>query len=144
VSDIQKSSRKITLIASDGTTGTFTAGPQIRNFDQLRVGDKVTATISERLVVFVRSDGTDPSITHAAALSAAPKGAKPGAIVAEMYEIVATVKSIDPAKRTATLQFGADQAVVQVRQDVDLSRYKVGDSVVIRVTAMLSVLAESP
>jgi len=145
VSDLDRPSRHITLTASDGTKTTFTAGPQIRNFDQLLVGDKVNATFTERLVVFVRSSSEEPSVTHAAALATAPKGAKPGAMVAEMYEIVASVKSIDSANRTATLQFSDGQTrTVHVRPDVDLSRYKVGDSVVIRVTSALSVLVENP
>jgi translation elongation factor P/translation initiation factor 5A len=145
VTDVEKSSRHVTLTASDGSKTAFTAGPEIRNFDQLRVGDKVTATISERLVVFVRSSGEDPSVTHAAMLATAPKGAKPGAMVAETYEVVANVKAIDSARRTATLQFSDGQSkTIPVRSDVDLSRYKIGDSVVIRVTAALSVLVENP
>ncbi len=93
----------------------------------------------------MRSGSEEPSVTHAAALATAPKGAKPGAMVAEMYEIVASVKSIDSANRTAILQFSDGQTrTVHVRPDVDLSRYKVGDSVVIRVTSALSVLVENP
>ena len=145
VSDLDRPSRHITLTASDGTKSSFTAGPQIRNFDQLLVGDNVKATLTERLVIFVRSGSEDLSVTHAAALATAPKGAKPGAMVAEMYEIVASVKSIDSANRNAILQFTDGQTrTVHVRPDVDLSRYKVGDSVVIRVTSALSVLVENP
>ena len=145
VSDLDRPSRHITLTASDGAKSTFTAGPEIRNFDQLVVGDKVNATLTERLVIFVRSSSEDPSVSHAAALATAPKGAKPGAMVAEMYEIVASVKSIDSTNRNAMLQFSDGQTrTVHVRPDVDLARYKVGDSVVIRVTSALSVLVENP
>ena len=145
VSDINKSERKITLKSSDGSKTSFTAGPQIRNFDQLKEGDKVNATVIERLEVFVRGSGEDPSVTHSAALARAPKGAKPGALVAEMYEIVAAVKSIDQSARTALLEFADGQRrTVKIRPDVDLTRYKVGDNVVIRVSAALTVLAETP
>ena len=145
VTDIDKSNRKLTLKGSDGSTTPFTAGPQIKNFDQIKKGDKVNATITERLVVFVRSGSEDPTISHGAALATAPKGAKPGAMVAEMYEITARVTAIDTAKRIATLNFGEGQIrTVQVRPDVDLSRYKVGDTVVIRVSAALSVVVETP
>ena len=120
----------------------FTAGPEIQNFDQIHVGDKVNVTIAEKLVVFVRGgDDADPTVTHAAALATAPKGAKPGAIVAEGYEIVANVKAIDSDARTATLEFSEGQTrVVKIRKDVDLSKYKVGDNVVIRVTETIAVL----
>jgi len=66
-------------------------------------------------------------------------------MVADMYEIVASVKSIDSANRTAILQFSDGQTrTVHVRPDVDLSRYKVGDSVVIRVTQRCRCLSKIP
>lgn len=151
VSAVDPTTRRVTLTAADGRQATFIAGPEIRNFDQLRAGDKVNATLTERLVVFVRGagdgngDGAPPSATHAKALAAAPKGAKPGALIAESFEVVAAVQAIDSVNRTATLRFVDGQSVtIPVRADVELSRYKVGDSVVIRVTHALAVLVESP
>lgn len=148
VSAIDPATRKVTLAADDGSSATFTAGPEIRNFDRLHVGDTVTATVNERLVVFVRSSsggGDPPSVSHAAALARAPKGAKPGALIGESFEIVATIAAIDPDQRTATLKFfNGETRTVPVRADVDLSRYKVGDSVVIRITEALSVLVQKP
>ncbi len=144
VSAIDRLSRRITLTGDDGSKGAFTAPAEMRNFDQLKVGDRVNATIAERLVIFVRSSGEDPSLTHASALATAPRGAKPGALAAEAYELIATVKSIDPATRQATLAFvDGSTETVTARQDVDLSKYKPGDSVVIRVTAVLKVVAEA-
>ena len=145
VTAIDKSARKITLAGDDGSKGTITAPAEMRNFDQLKVGDRVKATINERLVIFVRSSGEDPSLTHSAALAAAPKGAKPGALSAESYELVATVKSIDTTTRQATLAFvDGTTETVTARPDVDLTKYKVGDSVVIRVTSVATVVAEAP
>jgi hypothetical protein len=145
VSAVDKNTRKLTLTGPEGNKVTFTAGPEIRNFDQLQVGDKVEATLVERLKVFVRSGGEDPSISHSAALARAPQGARPGVMAGEVYEIVASVKSIDTQNRTATLLFADGQTrTVPVRRDVDLSRYRVGDNVVIRVSLALSVLAEKP
>lgn len=142
VSSIDRATRQVTLTGSDGSRTRFIAGPEIRNLDQLHEGDNVTATISERLVIFVRSDSEDPSMTHASALVTAPKGAKPGAMSAEKYEIVAKVKSIDTSSRICVLQFSdGSTRTIKARPDVDLSKYKVGDSVVIRVTATLWVLA---
>jgi hypothetical protein len=145
VSATDSDKRTVTLRTEDGDEVTFTAGPEVRNFDKIHEGDKVNATLKERIVVFVRSDSEDPSVTHAQALATAPKGARPGVLVGESYEIVASVISIDSAKRTATLQFvGGQTRKIKVRKDVDLSKYNVGDSVVIRVTDTLKVLVECP
>ncbi len=143
VSAVDSDKRTVTLTTDDGRNVTFKAGPEIKNFDQIHVGDTVVVTITERIVIFVRSDGADPSVTHAAALATAPKGAKPGALVAQTFEIVATVKSIDSTDHSAVLQFADGQTkTVKVRPDVDLSQYKNGDSVVIRVTDALSLIVQ--
>ncbi len=144
VDAIDPATRKITLKTDDGTRASFTAGPEVRNFDRIHVGDKVTATLHEQLAVTVDREA-EPGVTHAGAVLRAPKGANPGAIVAEVYEVVATVKSIDTVNRRATLQFVDNQTrVVPIRPDVDLSKYKAGDRVTIRVTQQLSVLVAKP
>jgi hypothetical protein len=144
VTEIDPKTRHISLSTDDGSRATFAAPPEMHNFDQLRVGDKVNATLKEQILVSV-GPGTKPSDTHAAAVARAPKGARPGAMAAETFQAIATVKAIDSAKRTATLQFAdGDAATVPVRKDVDLTRYKVGDSVLIRITQQLTVLTERP
>jgi hypothetical protein len=123
----------------------FTARPEIRNLEQLQAGDKVEATLIERLKVFIRTGGEDPTVAHSASLARAPKGAKPGVMAGEVYEIVAKLKSIDRDNRTVSLLFADDQTrTVPVRRDVDLSRYSVGDNVVIRVSLALSVVTKKP
>jgi len=144
VSAVDVASRKITLTTPDGEQGTYIASPEIRNLDQLRVGDKVNATLKEQLTVLV-GPKRELSASHAAVVARAPKGAKPGAMVAEVFEVVGEVAAIDKATRTATLRFKDGQtAPVAIRPDVDLSKYKVGDSVTIRVTQQLSLLAANP
>jgi len=140
--------RRITLANEKGEQATFSAAPEIRNLDQLKKGDKLTATLNEQLVVYVRSDrgaGGENGDVYGKALEAAPKGATPGAIFSENYQLVANVTAIDSAKRTATLTFSdGTKRLVPVRDDVDLGRYTVGDRVIIQVTTSLSVLASRP
>jgi len=145
VTEIDKANRLITLADPDGGKATYRAGPQIRNFDQLKVGDKVNATFTEKMTIFVKGEGEDPRTTHASAIATAPKGAKPGAMVSQSYEIVATIRSLDTTNRIATLAFSDGQTRnVRVRPDVDMARYNVGDTVVIQVNSNLSVVVESP
>jgi len=145
VEGVDLASRKVTLRNEDGTDASFTAPAEMRNLDQLHVGDKVTATVLSRLTVLVTHGSTDLNASHAAAIARAPKGAKPGAIVAEQYELTASVKAIDAAQRLATLEFAdGTRKVVKVRPDVNLDQYHVGDTVYVRVTQQLMVVAESP
>jgi hypothetical protein len=144
VKAIDPATRKVTLATEDGAQAPFTVPPEVRNFDQIHVGDRVNATVHEKLVVFVDRSGREPSVAHVAGLARAPEGAKPGAIVAEAFEVVATVTSIDTANRRATLRFADGQTkTIPVREDVDLTRYKVGDSVVMRISQHLALLVEA-
>lgn len=137
--------RRITLLGADGRRTTFKAGPDIVNFPQIKVGDQVNATLTRELVVFVRPQGSAPGAGEAAAVAVAPKGAKPGVLMAETAEVTATLVSMDMAVRTATLRFedGATRTV-NVRPDVDMTNYRPGDTVVIRVTEALAILVEKP
>lgn len=144
VTAVDVPSRRVTLTGPEGRQFTFTAGPEIRNLPQMHVGDKVTATFARRMVVTVRSDDASPSITREVAEGRARLGEKPGMLVAEETEKVARVTAIDTVNRTATLEFADTVRTIPVRSDVDLSRYKVGDNVVVRVTTALTVLVRAP
>ena len=144
-SEVDHATRRITLTAADGQVATFTAPPEIQNFAQISNGDKLSATIAERMEIFVRRNGEDPAVVHMSQLAATPRGAKPGRMVGEAYEVVAIVRAIDHEVRVATLQYlDGTIRTVQVRPDVDLSRYAVQDNVVIRTTATLAMLAKAP
>ena len=144
VRGVDRETRKITLEGESGSMATFTAPAEMRNLDQLQVGDKVKAKIAQRVTVYVKDSGT-PGHAQESALVTAPKGAKPGAMYAESFEVTGTVKSIDSLNRLAKLEFAdGDTYTVPVRKDVDLTKYKVGDRIVIRVTERLAVITESP
>jgi hypothetical protein len=145
VAAIDKASRKITLVDAAGIKKTVKAGPEVVNFDQIRVGDQLKITATEALVVSMAGQGELPSDGGAQMVVLSPKGAKPGGIMAETTRVTAKVTAIDPEQHTATLQFeDGTTRLVPVRPDVDLSKRKVGDSVVIRITEALAVQVAKP
>jgi len=145
VTGIDKATRKVTLVTPDGTKQTFTAGPEVANFAQIEVGDKVKATVTEQLVVFVREPGQPSDDGAAAAVALAPPGEKPGALMASTVEITAKVKAIDVKHRKATLLFpDGTTKTFPVRPDVDMTKHRVGDEVVIRATEAIAVSVEKP
>ena len=145
VTAIDTANRKVTLLGPDGDKVTVKVGPEAVNFDQIRVGDLVNATVTEALVVYLDEEGASPPDGSAAMVALAPKGAQPAGLVAETTQVTATVKTIDPTNRTATLQFedGSSQTF-PVRNDIDLSRRKVGEKVVFQVTEMIAISVEKP
>jgi len=145
VAAIDQASRKVTLVDAAGIKKTVKAGPEVINFDQIRVGDQLKITATEELAVSVAGAGETPSDGGAQLVALAPKGAKPGAIMAETTRVTAKVTAIDADHRKATLQFeDGTTRIVAVRPDVDLSKRKVGDTVVIRLTEALAIEVAKP
>lgn len=143
VTAIEAANRKVTLLGPNGDTLTVKVGPEAANFDQVRVGDMVNATVTKELVVFLDEEGASVSDGSAAMVSLAPKGAQPGGVVAATTQVTATIKAIDPTSRTATLQFdGGSAKTFPVRDDIDLSRRKVGEKVVFQVIEMIAISVE--
>jgi hypothetical protein len=143
VAAIDQAKRKVTLVSDDGIKQVVKVGPEAINFDQIRVGDQLTVTATEELAVEMSTPGdTDEA---AALVALAPKGAKPGGVIAEAVQVTGTITAIDAGKRTATLKFeDGSTKTLPVRRDVDLSQRKVGDKVTFRVTEMMAISVEKP
>ena len=145
VAAIDPAARKVTLVNAEGIKQTVKVGPEAINFDQIRLGDRLKVTVTEQLLVYVAGEGETSSDGGAQVVALAPKGAKPGGVLAETTQVTARVTAIDIEHRKATLQFeDGTTRTVAVRPDVDLSKRKVGDKVVIRVTEALVLTVEKP
>jgi hypothetical protein len=145
VTAIDAANRKVTLVTRDGRMDTFKAGPEVVNFDQIRVGDQVKATVTEQLAVYMAKDNPLAGDGEAALVALAPKGAKPGAMMANTVQVIVKVTAIDLKHHKATLRFpDGTTKTVAVRKDVDLTQRKVGDEVVIRCTEAMAISVEKP
>jgi len=133
VAAIDAANRKVTLVASDNSRNTFTAGPDFNGFDQLRVGDQVQAAVARELVVFLRQHAMPPDADTSVAKELIKDGEHSGILKSDTVEKTARVTAISPNQGQATLQF-ADGTTrnVTVRSDVNLWKVKVGEEVVIR------------
>ena len=145
VDAVNPETRKVTLVESNGKKTTITAGPEVVNFNQIRVGDELKATLQSELVVFMKERGAPSNDGQITAIAGAPKGAKPGIAMADSVEVTATVSAIDHAAHRATLRFPDGHSLtIPVRPDVDLKKVSVGDQVVIRNTDAVAVVVETP
>ncbi|MBC2709813.1 MAG: hypothetical protein HGJ94_01995 [Desulfosarcina sp.] len=143
VTAIDTANRKVTLLGPDGDEFTVKVGPEGVNFDQVRVGDMVNATVTKELVVYLDEEGASAPDGSAAMVALAPKGAQPGGVVAATTQVTGMVTAIDQTSRTATLQFDdGSSKTFPVRDDIDLSRRKVGEKVVFQVTEMIAISVE--
>jgi hypothetical protein len=145
VAAIDTKNRKITLLLPNGEKEKVMVPPEAVNFDQIKEGDLVKATVTESLVIYLDEENKSVPDEFAAGIALAPEGAKPGAVVAGTVKVTATVTAIDESERTATLSFNDGTVeTFPVRDDIDLSKRKVGEQVVFIMTEMVALSLEKP
>jgi hypothetical protein len=143
VKSIDYSTRTLTLEIPGGATHTYKAGNNVIDFDRIRQGDRVRATVSEALAISVRKAGVPSNARNATTVSLAPKGAKPGILVANTVEVNGTIESIDAAKRTITLRKPAGESrKLKLAPMVKLANPRKGDDVVVRYTQAVALFVE--
>ena len=83
VAAIDQAKRTATLLKSDGKKVTVEVGPEAVNFDQIRVGDQVAVTVTEKIDARLDESGA-PSWGEGTAVVAgrAAQGEQPGGVVA--------------------------------------------------------------
>ena len=145
VTGIDAAKRKLTLVTPDDQKLKVTAGPEVANFAQIRIGDQLKITLTDELVVRMAKPGEKSRDGASSTGGLAPLGSKPGAVTADTYQTTATVTAIDLKQHKATLRFTTGKTKqVTVRQDVDLTKRKVGEKVVIRATEVFAIRIEKP
>ena len=145
VEKINRSTREVTLRRQDGSQVAIVAGQEVRNFDQIRVGDIVETEVIEAVAVVV-----EPAFTQVrerrdeiSGYRALP-GEKPGAKTTRTVEVVATVQAIDRTTRMVTVRGALQSVTLKVANDVDLSKIKVGDNVRAVYIESISIQVRSP
>jgi hypothetical protein len=136
VEAVDQGTRTVTLRREDGTRVALKAPPEAQNFDQVRVGDPVSAEYLDVVSVFMRKSEAPPAATEIATLGVAPTGGKPGVVMVDTKETTARVESLDLSTRMLVLQTpDGFRRLVSVNPGVQrLNEMKPGDEVVMRQT----------
>jgi Cu/Ag efflux protein CusF len=141
---IDHDTRMITLKEKDGYTETVYAGPEVRRFDELKVGDQVTFKVTESIALHIRKPGEpaqasssdDPAIVRA-------NGAKPGGTITQQDTVTVKVKTIDPKTGAVTvLTDNGGTMSFKVEDKKILKGINAGDRVVINYTTALVISVE--
>lgn len=146
VQSINPADRSVVLLHPDGSLTTYECGQEVRNFDQIKVGDHVTATVAESVALGLMKGGSVPiGAGTSSAMVRAPLGAKPGGKIVDTVGFTAKVMSVDVQNRKITLQTVDGQAqTVKVGPDIKLANIKPGDDVGVRVTRAFAISVTPP
>jgi Cu/Ag efflux protein CusF len=135
---IDSTSRTITLRDEKGQEDTYSVGPEVTRFDELKVGDTVKMTYYESMVFQIRKPGDKPGADTVDAAANRGKGALPGGSVSVQAKTTVTVKAIDPAVPSVTVTTSDGRTVTRkVENKKNIEGLKVGDQVDITYTRAL-------
>lgn len=147
VTAVDPKTREITLRDNMGETTSIIAGPEVRNFPQIKVGDTLRVRMMQSLLMEVRPHNalvTRTEIEEGVAL--APKGGQPGMAQGRRITTVVTIQALDMKKdfvkftlpngevRTTTAKTTAGKEL--------LHTLKVGDQVDVVFTDAVGILLE--
>jgi len=144
VTAIDAATRKAKLTLTNGKRITVTCGPDVVNFHQIRINDRVKVTMTKEVAVYL--DKAKPAnATRDTTVGYAPIGAKPGKVIAHTVQATVKISAIDIKTRNVTL-IGKDGTSTTIKADehVNLAKVKVGDSVTACVTEAVAVSVEKP
>jgi Cu/Ag efflux protein CusF len=141
---IDNTTRDITLKGPKGNRLVVTAGPEVKNFDQINVGDKVHARYVEALVLELKK-GNDLAVARTEEKSAmgAMPGAQPHGVAGRRITVVADVVAVNRETQIVTLQGPQLTAELKVTNPDQLKRIKKGDQVYATYTQALAMVVES-
>ena len=145
VESIDQATRTATLRTADGRALVVRAGPDVRNFDQVKAGDRLRVSFTDALAAEVIKPGSGvtsvtPSVSRAAA------GAMPSGSVSVATQGVVKVQSVDAASNRVTVT-GADGVPLTLNvRDAQAQQFirglKAGDEVQLTYTESVAVSVE--
>lgn len=143
ITAIDKASRDVTLKGPQGNEMTVTAGPEVKNFDKLKVGDQVDMQYVEALTLELKKGGgLVVGRTEKADAVGAKKGEMPAGAVGRQVTIVADVVAVDPAKQTVTLKGPKQTVDLRIPDPEQFKRVAKGDQVEAKFTQAFAIAVE--
>jgi Cu/Ag efflux protein CusF len=141
---IDSTNRLISLKTDDGAVDTVEAGPDVKRFSELKVGDKVTFRYYESVVYAIQQPGAKPPAPATSGIVRGT-GPKPGGSLSEQLTAVVTVQAIDLAIPSITIKTEQGSTMsFKIEDRKNVEGVKAGDKVQITYTRALAISVEDP
>lgn len=143
VTRVDVATRSLTLRSDAGEEQTVAVIPEVRNLEQVKVGDRVTVSYYEAIGAQMRKPGDSTEESVDLEVSRSEPGARPGGVITAVQTIPVTIVSVD--SKTHTVRFyGADKQVrsITVRRpeaQAYVSKLKAGDEVIVTFSEAVAV-----
>jgi Cu/Ag efflux protein CusF len=141
VESVDKATRTVKLKLANGDVREIVAGDEVKNFDQIKKGDKLEIKYAEALTLELKKDGKAVVARQdSESLKRAAPGQKPGGVAKRETKITAEVTGIDAEKKIVFLKGPKGNVVaLDVRDPEQMKLIKMGDKVEATYTQALAI-----
>jgi len=140
ITAIDAATRAVTLKGPKGNEVVVTAGPEVKNFAQLKVGDQVAVEYVESLALELKKGGGAPvAATAKEGMAAAKPGERPAAVGGRQITVVADVIDVNAETQVVTLKGPQRTVELKVRDPEQFKLIKKGDQVQATYTEALAI-----
>jgi len=137
---IDAATRVITLKGPQGNEIVVTAGPDVKNFAQMKVGDQVNVEYAEALTVELKKGGGKAiARTEQSGAAGAKPGQTPAGSVGRQVTIVAEVVAVNPATQSLTLRGPQRTVELKVRDPEQFKLVAKGDQIEATYTEAVAI-----
>ena len=137
---IDQDARLITLEDDDREIEEIYAGPEVKRFDELKVGDEVTFRYYESIVSGIRMPGESAPTASGEPTLVRGTGAKPSATLSQQMSATVTITAIDTKAPSVTVKTEDNRTMsFKIEDAKTLEGVKVGDRVDITHTAAVMI-----
>jgi Cu/Ag efflux protein CusF len=144
IASIDRAKRMVLLKTADGKIFDVAAGPEVKNFSQLKAGDSVHVLYAEAVSLQLKKAGSAKAAASDQALAGSAKpGSKPGALAAREVTSTADVVAVDQAAKMVTLR-GRDghELYLRIKDPAQLANIAKGDHVEATYTEAMAMSVE--
>ena len=141
---LDKAARTLDLKGPKGRVVTLTAAEEVRNYDQIQLGDHVVARFMQALTLELKKGGTGiMERTDAKDAVQAKPGERPGVAVGRQVHVIANVVAVNKKAMTVTLKGPKGNYVdLQLQDPKQIAKVKVGDQVEAVFTEAVALTVE--
>jgi Cu/Ag efflux protein CusF len=146
VDAIDLATRTVTLSDGAGNEYVVEAGPEVRNLEQVKVGDELVVSYYSALAAEFKKPGEGvPGVQAEAAAGRAPAGERPAAAAGKTVTATIVIESVDAEENTVTFTGprGLRTVLVESPEGQEfIKQLKKGDEVEIAYTEALAISVE--
>ena len=143
---IDPKTRQVVIVGPNGNEFKTVLGDEVKNFNQIKVGDIVTLTHVEILVADIKKPSKVEIRERVETEKAvrAKLGDKPAAAIERQVLIVADVTAVDDKKGTLTIRGATRTLDIKVKDPSVLKGVKVGTQIEAMVTEIIAIEVTAP